>query len=202
MKYQLSILIIMLGSGIFLSSFGQSLTKEDRKKSLQLLNESFEKLQKLTKSLSEEQANYKPAKDRWSIKNNVDHLAKVEEIVWSIIQKSLQTPEEEQQTDIGDDEFIAKLSTREKKYTAPEVLKPEESKYESFIEALEDFQVKRYRTIKFLKKTKKNLRKHFAMNPVFGNLDTYQWTLHASAHCLRHIEQIEEILANEGFPKL
>ena len=173
----------------------------EREKSIALLVQSLEKLQNLTNGLSEEQLNFQPAAGRWSIKNNVEHLVKVEELVWDIMQKSLDSTEDGLQSDITDEELLAKLINREKKYTAPEVLQPVGIEYASFKEAIRDFKWKRYRTIGFVKSTTVDLRKHFAKNPVFGQMDTYQWTLHVAAHCLRHIEQIEEVLSDQHYPK-
>lgn len=178
----------------------QPLSDRERRQSLDMLRQSLDKLKQLTSGLSEAQLNYKPGEGRWSIKNNVDHLVKVEEVVWSIIQEALARPGEGRQVDISDEELIARLSTRTEKYTAPPTLKPMDSNYGSFEAAWADFKEKRQRTLSFVEKTEAPLRGHFAQNPVFGNMDVYQWTLHLSAHCYRHIEQVEDILADRHFP--
>lgn len=201
MKPKFFVLVLFITLSTCINGNGQQISKSERKKSMDLLKESLDQVQQLTKRLSKNQYNFKPAANRWSILNNIDHLIKVEEIVWDIIQKSLKSSGQGQQSDINDEEFIAKLSTRHVNYSAPSVLKPEESKYQDMEEAMKAFKRVRVRTIKFVKKSKADLRHHFAPNPVFGNLDTYQWTLHAAAHSIRHIEQIEEILAHENFPK-
>lgn len=182
-------------------SSGQAITKEERKKSLDLLIESQAKLSRITKGLTEEQLSFKPADDRWSIKNNVDHLVNVENRVWDIVNKSLKVSGEGQKSEISDEEFIRRLSTREVNFKAPKILQPMDEKYATFGDALKAFAESRARTIDFMKSTQENLRGHFSQNPVYGNLDAYQWTLHVSAHAYRHIEQVEEILAHSNFPK-
>ncbi len=177
------------------------LTKAERKKSIDLLEGSLNKLISLTKNLSDTQLTFRPMEGRWSILDNVDHLVNVENVVMKIIEKSLQESGEGQKSDISDDEFIKKMSTREQNFNAPGSLKPQENKYNSFEDALNAFRESRMRTIDFVKKTKDDLRSHFSTNPVFGNLDVYQWTLHPAAHCYRHVEQIEEIMAHPDFPK-
>ena len=174
--------------------------KEDRKKSLKLLKESLNELIALTADLTYSQVYFRPAEGRWTIMDNIDHLIKVEDITWGIIVKSLEKPDEGQASSITDDDFIRQMSTREQNFNAPKMLLPETSGYASVKEALEVLKEKRNRTIKFVKTTDADLRKHFSPNPVFGLLDTYQWTLHPATHCLRHIEQIEEILAHDDFP--
>jgi uncharacterized damage-inducible protein DinB len=193
---------IFISACIFISvtGFPQTITTAERQKSADLLVKSLGKLKGITSSLNDSQLNFKPAEGRWSIKNNVDHLVNVEEIVWTILNRILKEPGDGQKSDISDDEFILKLSTREQNFKAPEILKPDYNKYASFKEALQSFEDKRNRTIEFVKTTRENLRGHFSKNPVFGNLDAYQWTLHVSAHAYRHIEQIEEIMRDSKFP--
>lgn len=177
-----------------------SLSEEERKKSIELLQGSMDKLVELTKELSPGQLNFRPSENRWSIMDNINHLIKVEDVVWNIITTSLAESGEGQKSDIPDEEFIKKMSTREQNFNAPARLQPKEEDYHSYREAIEAFQKARQRTIEFVKKTDKDLRGHFAQNPVFGNLDTFQWTLHPSTHCYRHIEQVEEILKHPNFP--
>ncbi len=189
---------------VFTQTFYKSFLSQieaEKKKSLDLLSGSMKKLHKLANGLSELQVRFKPAEDRWSIQNNVEHLIKVEDIVWDIIQEALKRSGEGLQSDISDEDLLATLSTRKEKYTAPSVLTSEEYMYKNIKEALKVLDSKRARTIDFLKTTEADLRSHFSKNPVFGNLDLYQWTLFASAHCLRHIEQVEEIMADDHFPK-
>lgn len=179
----------------------QTISEEERTKSIKLLQGSLDKLTELTENLNEEQLNFRPADNRWSIIDNINHLIKVEGVVWSIIENTLKEPGDGQKSDISDDDFIRKMSTREKSFNAPAKLQPSEDDFTDYRSAMAEFKKVRKRTIDFVKKNDEDLRGHFSPNPVFGNLDTYQWTLHPSTHCYRHIEQIEEIIADSNFPK-
>lgn len=182
-----------------------TISKEERKISIQYLENTMLRLKKLTKELSEAQLNYKSAPDRWSIRDNIEHLINVEGVVWEIIHKTLQSESVANgKSDITDEAISAKLAIRSEttpRFKAPESLQPS-GKYKDFQETFAAFVNEREKTIQFVKKTKEDLRHHFSSNPVLGNLDTYQWTLFISAHTVRHTLQVEEILADVNFPKL
>jgi hypothetical protein len=125
---------------------------------------------------------------------------KSEKLVFKIIINSLENESVVQHSDFTDDEFVKMLSTRgDKRFNAPEKLHPMAggAKFKTILKELEEV---RNNSISFVQSTNAQLRQHFSKSPI-GNLDTYQWTLQISAHMLRHIEQIEEILASENFPK-
>ena len=178
----------------------QTITEEERMRSLSLLISSSKKLRELTANLSDEQLKFKPAENRWSIQDNTDHLVSSEKLVWNLIAQSLEIQSADQNSDFTDDEFVQMLSTRgDRKFNAPEKLRPSGNEAIPFKELIKDFDVGRMRTIEFIGTTNQDLRSHFQRSPI-GALDTYQWTLQIGAHTLRHIEQIEEIKANKNFP--
>lgn len=184
----------------FYEAFFQS-ARADKKESMELLEASLDRIKKMTSQFSKEQIRFQPAADRWSIINNVDHLIKVEDVVWDIIQEALERPPANLHPDVSDEALMSALSTRHQRLSAPEALRPNGSGSASFEEAISTLSFKRKRTIDFLMTTREDLRAHFSKNPVFGQMDVLQWTLFLSAHCFRHIEQMEEIIAHEKFPK-
>lgn len=193
-------MLAALLAALSLTSVAQSVSDADRKKMLDMLNQSMAKLKVLTGTLSETQVNFKPAEGRWSIKNNVDHLVIVEKKIWDIFTKALKEPGNGQESSISDEAFISMMSTREKNFKAPDYLQPSDSNYPDFDAALKDFTEKRNRTIFFASTTKEDLRGHFAKMGTATNLDACQWVMYAAAHCYRHIEQVEEIIAHKNFP--
>ncbi len=178
----------------------QTISPEERTKSLNLLLNSQYRLNRVISDLSEEQVHFRPADNRWSIYENIEHLVKAENLVLSIIDQCLQISGEGQQRDMADDEFIELLSTRgEKRFTAPEKLQPVIRNEATFSETMVAFNAVRSRSLSFIDTSQQDLRHHFSKSPI-GNLDAYQWTLQIAAHTLRHLEQIEEIIKSDGFP--
>ena len=37
--------------------------------------------------------------------------------------------------------------------------------------------------------------------PIFGTLNAYQWLIYGPLHTMRHVKQIAEVKATEGYPK-
>jgi hypothetical protein len=79
-------------------------------------------------------------------------------------------------------------------------MKPENTPFKSATEALESFKMNRDKLIEYVKSTDADLRNHVMAMP-FGSLDGYQFILFISAHSNRHMQQINEVKANPGFPQ-
>jgi len=62
-----------------------------------------------------------------------------------------------------------------------------------------DFKQKRAQHIEYIKSTTEDLRDHIVETP-FGSVDCYQLFLLIASHSNRHMQQIDEIKATEGFP--
>ncbi len=56
-------------------------------------------------------------------------------------------------------------------------------------------------TIAYIKSTQDDLKDHFIDHPQWGAVDLYEAFVMLSAHCERHTEQLEEVMANPKFPK-
>ena len=198
-------LIAVLFLFILISGFRShpdTLSKADRKTGVAYLQKTLATLQKKTKNLNADQLNFRPEESRWSIKDNLEHLIEVELIVRKIVQDAIQAaevPEDAVSNVVADEKVIGQISTRQQKYNAPPVLQPK-GKYDSFETAFRAWKNERKQSIRFLKGTDLNLRAYYSKNVVVGWMDTYQWMLFVSAHTERHLEQIDDILANEHFP--
>ena len=88
---------------------------------------------------------------------------------------------------------------RTNKVQAPDPLKPT-NRFGSPEASIKHFVDSRTTTEDFLKKTA-DLRGHAIDSPVGGKWDAYEWVLMIAAHSERHTKQIEEVKANENFPK-
>ena len=64
---------------------------------------------------------------------------------------------------------------------------------------VEEFKALRKSNMKYIKKTKDDLRNHYFDFP-FGKVDALQVVLFMSGHTIRHTDQIKEVMRSPGFP--
>ena len=155
-----------------------------------------------TEGLSAEQWTFKPAPDRWSAAEVVEHIAATEDALFGLIQGQVMTaPARTEPADVKEiDDFILQaIPDRSAKRQAPEPLRPT-ARFGSGPESVNHFKESRARTLAFLTGTK-DLRDHVTDSPLGHKLDAYQWVLFISAHCERHTKQLNEVKADPNFPK-
>ena len=176
------------------------MTPGEREQLLNHLDGSSSRLRAAFQGLSREQRHYKPAPDRWSVAEIVEHLTIVEGGLFGMLQKALEAPaDNSKRSAMTDQAMIADVAGRITRFPAPEFLAPsgkapDELMWTSFAAARE-------RTRDFAAATNADLRNHFMNHPVLGDLDCYQWLLLLGAHCDRHRVQGEEVKAHSGFPR-
>ncbi len=184
------------------SAYGQSLAQPDRERALKHLQSTKQSILDATRGLSEAQWNFKPAPDRWSVAEVVEHIAAAEDMLFGLItEQVMKAPPRPEGEDVKaiDDLVLSKVPDRTNKAQAPEPLKPT-NRYGSPDAAVKHFVESRNRTINFLQKTE-DLRAHAADSPLGKKLDAYQWILFISAHSERHTKQLNEVKADPNFPK-
>jgi uncharacterized damage-inducible protein DinB len=181
---------------------GQSLSSAERGRLVDYLTTSQELLEEAVRDLSPEQWSYKPALDRWSVAECVEHLALAEQTIFGVVHRALDAPPVkpvDPKTVRERDQIILRLATdRSEKFSAPEQLKPTSVPVE---ESMRTFRQRRGSTLEFARSSHRDLRGHAADHPLFKNADTYQWLLLAAAHVERHVNQIRELKAVPGFPR-
>jgi hypothetical protein len=179
-----------------------AITPEERKRLTQYLAETRERLLRTTRGLTPEQLDYKPAPDRWSVAENLEHLTIAERMIFPRVEESLQgsfDPAKKSVWQGRDDELIQAVVTREPRYNAPDFVQPKgQWRHEELFRQLETV---RRRTSDFAAGTNAGLRRHYFPHPVFGDLDCYQWLLIMGSHFERHRAQIEEVMADARFPR-
>lgn len=154
--------------------------------------------------LTEAQLQFKPAADRWSIAQCLEHLVAAETAFLERVKTSVETPATPAASDdrlpFTDETLIAALTDRSRKAEAPEALQFD-GKYTDPSAAMADFEAARVVVLDYIKAASpQNLRKHTVKWP-FGNVDGYHSLLLIAAHTARHTLQIEEVMANPDFPK-
>lgn len=177
-------------------------TESDRELAVNQLKASREKFVNAVTGLSEAQLKFKPTPDRWSVAEVAEHITLAEDFLFNYanngVLKTPATPEKERK--ITDDQVLAAVTDRSVKAQAPEPAKPT-GKFKTISETMLEFEKKRARTIDFVKTTPIDLRSHFSGFGNRGEIDGLQWFLVISAHCDRHIAQINEVKADPNFPK-
>jgi uncharacterized damage-inducible protein DinB len=179
---------------------GQDVTNMEREQALRYLAESRAGVIEAVKGLSEAQFNFKPAPDRWSVAETLEHIAMVEDVVLTGVRVRLEkgaAPAADRDAKQVDAMILAKVPDRSTKVQAPPQLFP--TGHTTPAASLERFLRSRQEMVNWLK-SDSDLRGHVVDHPVFGPLDGYQWILAAAGHSERHTKQILEVKADPNFP--
>jgi len=175
------------------------MTSAERQRAIAYLEETRELLLKTTSGLSCAQLQYKPASDRWSVGEILEHVVFTEQRALARIQNALLQPVNTAKSSWEDDGLVQTIAGRIGRANAPEPILP--SGRWPLEQLLPEFETARSSTINFAGTTTGELRQHFMNHPLFGPLDCYQWLLAIPAHCERHRLQTEEVLAAARFPR-
>ncbi|HWR51768.1 MAG TPA: DinB family protein [Bryobacteraceae bacterium] len=151
--------------------------------------------------LSEAQWKFKPAPDRWSIAEIVEHLILTEESMMGWTKKVLETPavEGRSASRAADEKLYAGYLDRSHKASAPAELRPSTGNWPTPAAAAQEFASRRDRTLEYVRTTQDDLRGHLTKGPG-GDMDAYQMVLLNAAHTERHMAQLNEVKAAPGYP--
>ena len=180
------------------------MSKDDRAKLLQRFDESYAQTLAAVEKLSDAQWVYKAAPDKWSVGETLEHIALAEELLFSMVEKTLASPASQDWAEKtkGKTELIERaIPNRQTKAQAPESIVSTGKLTRA--EVMAKFKAIRARTRKFAAETKAELHAHASDHPApaIGTLSAYQWLIYISLHNLRHNQQIEEVKASANFPK-
>ncbi|MBT8186553.1 MAG: DinB family protein [Croceitalea sp.] len=190
---------------VFLMSFlpNTGLTEAERAKAVDHLNKTKDHMMEVLDGLTEDQLDFKPSADSWSIAECVEHLAISENTFGSIVQATVAAPANPAMRDsvkLNDDQLYGLIVNRDQKVKTSEAFEPS-GKFGSFKETLTAFLDKRKEHVEYVKTTTHDLRSHFNSNLPFGTVDAYQLLIFAAGHTERHVLQMEEIMEHEDFPE-
>jgi hypothetical protein len=181
-------------------AFAQDVTNAEREKALRYLNETRTGVIEAVKGLSDAQFNFKPAPDRWSVAEVLEHIAVTEDLITTGIRAKLEkapAPPADRDAKRVDAMILSKMPDRSTKAQAPPPIVPNGRWTPAA--ALDHFLASRQQTIEWLK-ADTDLRGHLAPHPAFGPLDGYEWILAIAGHSERHTKQILEVKADPKFP--
>lgn len=180
----------------------QEVTQAEKDRALQYLESTKASLLEATKGLSEAQWNFKPAPDRWSVAQVLEHIAVSEDFIRDnlVKEKVMVAPQGQPDRDVKkiDEAVVTMIPDRTHKVQAQAPVLPR-NRYGSPEESLKHFLESRATTERYLRTTG-GLRDHVMDGPA-GKMDGYEFLLFIAAHCERHTKQIEEVKADPNFPK-
>jgi len=203
-KASICMLALLLGLVSAVAVKAQDVSQEEKDRAVAYLESTKKGVVDATKGLSDAQWNFKPAPDRWSIAEVVEHLAAAEDMIRGLTQEQVMktpaiAPRDPAELKKIDDGVLAQVPDRSHKMQAPEPLKPT-NRFGSPDEAEKHFLESRATTEEFVKTTP-DLRAHAVDSPMGVKLDGYEWVLLIAAHSERHTKQILEVKADPNFPK-
>ena len=202
-RFRTAAVIVVLALAGTASARAQDVSQADKDRALQYLESTKKGVLDATKGLSDAQWNFKPAPDRWSVAELIEHLAAAEDMLRGVAQEQvmkspavpIRTAEEIKK---GDEIVLTMVPDRSIKRQAPEPLKPT-NRFGSPAAAQKHFLESRATTEEYLKNTP-GLRAHLGDSPL-GKLDAYEFVLFTAAHSERHTKQMLEVKADPNFPK-
>ena len=175
--------------------------KLERERALRYLAQSREMLIQAVDGLSPTQQSFRPAPDRWSVADCVEHVTVVESNILKAIHRKLQQPPGDKPDTNGKDQVVLdNVPGRATRVKGPQAVMPN-GRWPDFDECLRQFHAARQSTIGFTEATQVNLRAWAFNHPFLGLLDCYQWLLFLAAHCERHVHQMEEVKSDPAFPR-
>src|SRR5688572_30270 len=105
----LSLLTLLVITGLAGTINDNSLSKKERKYAVTLMKDTREAISDETRGLSEKQLNYKASPEKWSVKECMYHIAGAEKALWSMFEttmKSATNPEKRAEIKITDEDLV------------------------------------------------------------------------------------------------
>lgn len=174
------------------------LTAAEQQKLSTYLTETGDNLLAITAGLSDAQWHFKPAADRWSIAEILEHVLIVERFIQGTIVRMPEAPPPAAGWNhAAEDEAIPiRTVDRTRRFPAPPVCHPTGNL--SANELLDAFTQVREKTRQLV--SAPALRGHVMIHPVAGAWDGYHWLLAAAAHGARHTAQMMDVKGDPDFP--
>jgi hypothetical protein len=147
--------------------------------------------------LSGAQAYFKPAPDRWSIGEIVEHVAVTEHGMFRLITHYFE-PITEPEDEVSAVSLERASDRMRMPIQAPERTRPR-GRFGGLSGALTQFLANRERSIEYVRNCQDDLRMRIVTHPV-GRVNGRDCLHILIDHPLRHLEQINEVKAADGYP--
>jgi hypothetical protein len=158
-----------------------------------------EKLKETVSGLTEEQANFLPEGEKWSVANLVEHISMVENGIARISAKLLGEAQTKGEKTSGEakisENFLQKAAWgRTQKFEAPERVHP--SGKLTIAESLAKLDENRLKLEELRPLFESVECSDFKFpHPAFGDMSAHEWLALIGGHELRHMQQIKKILS-------
>lgn len=174
------------------------MTQGERDRLLSYYHATRKQILDAVSGLSNAQWTFRPAPDKWSIADIVEHLALTEDLLFDYATAadfSLKPPEQKLTTEA----LIQNMLNRSRPADAPAELRPG-GKWKPGFPLIGAFRAARDAKIRWIGGTREPLRSYWVRwqpQPV----ESYQALFLIPAHTERHLAQIQEVKASPGYPK-
>jgi hypothetical protein len=191
--------ISVIGGTVTPAGEGGPIPQGERDRMLSYYHATRKQVLDVVAGLSDAQMNYRPAPEKWSIRDVLEHLTLSEESIMAFSTTGLKRSEPKPETRMEDAKFIAIVADRSRPAQAPEMLRPS-GKWKTRQALADEFRARRDRNIAWIRSTQEPLRHTYTKMPM-GVVDTYQALLMIPSHTERHLAQISEVKSSAGYPK-
>jgi uncharacterized damage-inducible protein DinB len=161
-----------------------------------------ERLKETVRNLTDEQLNYLPEGEKWTVAQIVEHLSLVEDGMTRISAKLLNEAKENGKASDGtvkiSEDFLRKIGgARQQKFEAPERAHPKSG--QTVPESLAKMEENRKRLNELCPLFESvECADYKFPHPAFGELTAHEWLALLGGHEMRHIEQIKRILKGKS----
>lgn len=185
-----------------------ALESTDIAQAIQYFDKTRRRVIDVTASLSDAQWQFKPAPDRWSTAEILEHMTIVHGVVLARLQRELSAapaPSRDSDARILDALITEKIPDRSIKAKAPDFIQPTGTV--APVDAV-DRLFRAYEHLTAFLESTPELRDHVLESPPlkvvtkgqYSLSDGYQWALTLAAHDERHARQIQEVKKDPNFP--
>jgi hypothetical protein len=186
-----------------------TLQSTDIDQALGYFDQTRKRIAEVTTGLSGPQWIFKPAADRWSILEILEHMVIVQERVLGPIQTRLAqapAPPDDRDHQLIDRIVLEKIPDRSIKAKAPDVIEPSG---QCSPPAAFDRLARNYARLAAFVESTPDLRAHILEAPPlrvltngeYQTMDGYQWALTVAGHDQRHVCQMLEVQADANYPR-
>jgi len=200
-RYAVIGMLIAGGAVAAQTSQEMRMTEAERTEVIELLLKSEQEMLQAIDGLTDQQWTFKPAPERWSVGEVVEHIVLAEALLFDTAVKALDGQlDEAWNATLAKTEVLRKaLPDRSRRVDAPAAIKPQQAMTRAAL--VSRFKEQRAKALAFVRATDKPLKAHTAPNPFFGSLNAHQWLLYIPLHHVRHNQQIAEVKGSSGYPR-
>jgi hypothetical protein len=194
-------LVGLVAIGLLQPAQDARMTATERAELVERLQKTETELLEMVTGVTDAQWAFKPAPERWSIGEVVEHIVLAEALMFDTAVQSLDRPENPawDATLVKTETLRRALPNRSRRVDAPAAIRPKQAL--SRADLMARFAEQRKRALAYVRDADRPVKAHTAPNPFFGDLNAHQWLLYIPLHNERHNQQIAEVKTSPGYPR-